>query len=223
MFGKDKKEKSKIKKQNEENEKKLLNALQAEEKERRSKYFAAREKADKLYAAFMAGKVTSKEFAKAEQEKEKCRESYLKLLEGYSVDEVNQIKRQGQLVKQPSEPKKADKPSGTILSPKVAKADELRRAALKASDKATRITKKSNEELQNAKTPEEKAAVRKKYAEKRKQAKFDSGKAFREYDDYLQKEFGIDNAYMETNEAYTGTEKGFINWLQAKFSKKKKK
>lgn len=146
---------------------------------------------------------------------------------GYTKAELAELrddllKKQAQSAKVPKEPKKADKPAGATLSPKVARADELRRAALKAGDKATRITKKSNEELQNAKTPEEKAAVRKKYAEKRKQAKFDSGKAFREYDDYLQKEFGIDNAYMETNEAYTSTEKGFINWLQAKFSKRNK-
>lgn len=146
---------------------------------------------------------------------------------GYTKAELAELrddllKKQAQSAKVPKEPKKADKPAGAMLSPKVARADELRRAALKAGDKATRITKKSNEEFQNAKTPEEKAAVRKKYAEKRKQAKFDSGKAFREYDDYLQKEFGIDNAYMETNEAYTSTEKGFINWLQAKFSKRNK-
>lgn len=146
---------------------------------------------------------------------------------GYTKAELAELrddllKKQAQSAKVPKEPKKADKPAGATLSPKVARADELRRAALKAGDKAMRITKKSNEEFQNAKTPEEKAAVRKKYAEKRKQAKFDSGKAFREYDDYLQKEFGIDNAYMETNEAYTSTERGFINWLQAKFSKRNK-
>ena len=146
---------------------------------------------------------------------------------GYTKAELAELrddllKKQAQSAKVPKEPKKTDKPAGAMLSPKVARADELRRAALKAGDKATRITKKSNEEFQNAKTSEEKAAVRKKYAEKRKQAKFEAGKAFREYDDYLQKEFGIDNAYMETNEAYTSTEKGFINWLQAKFSKRNK-
>jgi len=146
---------------------------------------------------------------------------------GYTKAELIEIrdgllKKQGKSAEVPAEPKKRE----TVkleLSPKVAKADELRRAALKAGAKATRIAKKSNEELQNAKTPEEKAAVRKKYSEKRKQAKFESGKAFNTYDTYLQETFGISNAYIETNEAYAGTEKGFINWLQAKFSKRKKK
>ena len=79
---------------------------------------------------------------------------------GYTKAELAELrddllKKQGQLVKQPSESKKADKPAGAMLSPKVARADELRRAALKAGDKATRITKKSNEEFQNAKTKSE--------------------------------------------------------------------
>ena len=133
------------------------------------------------------------------------------------------LKEQGKLPQVPDKSPKAARAAKSTLSPKVARADELRRAAIKAGDKATRIAKKAYKEFQNAQTPEEKDAVRKKYLEKRQQAKFESGKAFREYDDYLQKEFRIDNVYAETNEAYVSTEEGFINWLQAKFSKRKKK
>lgn len=148
--------------------------------------------------------------------------------EGYTKAELAEIrdsllKKQEQHTNATMSPKKAGKTTSSTLSPKVAKADELRRAALKAGAKATRILKKTKEEFQNAQTPEEKNAVRKKYSEKRKTADYEARKAYCAYDDYLQKEFGIANVYAETNEAYTSTEKGFINWLQAKFSKRKKK
>ena len=109
------------------------------------------------------------------------------------------------------------------LNPKVAKADELRRIALKAGEKATKIAKQSSAEMAAAQTQTEKTAVRAKYTQKRKKAKLEAGQAFLNYDNYLQKTFGIDNPYIETNEAYTGTETGFIDWLQAKFTKRKKK
>ena len=87
------------------------------------------------------------------------------------------------------------------INPKVAKADELRRVALRAGEKATKIAKKSSAEMAAAKTQAEKTAVRTKYSQKRKMAKLEAGQAFLNYDNYLQETFGI----------------------QAKFAKHKKK
>lgn len=120
-------------------------------------------------------------------------------------------------------PKAVEEKSTTTLIPKVAKADELRKSAQKAGSKATQILKQFKEEMKTANTKEQKVAVRSKYAQKRQDSELAAKQAFSEYDAYLAKEFGIHNAFIETNEAYVSTDKGFIAWLQAKFSKKKKK
>ena len=124
-------------------------------------------------------------------------------------------------MKKKDDKKAVTKVSG--LSARVAKADELRRAYKRLADKATRTRKTAKEEMANASTPEERSAVRKRFLKRIDATKIEASQAWNGYKDYLQKTFGIDNVYSETNEAYTGTETGFIDWLQAKFTKRKKK
>lgn len=109
------------------------------------------------------------------------------------------------------------------LSPEIQKADELRRKALAAASVATCIAKQSKNEFDNAKTKEDKDAVRQKYSNIRKQSKFDSDKAFSEYDNYILETFGIRNAYSETNEKFFSTDEGFIDYLDKRSRKKAKK
>lgn len=119
--------------------------------------------------------------------------------------------------------KKATKQSkAKSLSPEIQKADELRRKALAAASVATCIAKQSKNEFDNAKTKEDKDAVRQKYSSIRKQSKFDSDKAFSEYDNYILETFGIRSAYSETNEKFFSTDEGFIDYLD-KLSRKKDK
>ncbi len=73
-------QKAKIRKQNEERDKKFVSGLNEEEKKKRTEYIAARNKADKAYADFFEGTITGEEFAAAETEKEKCRRAYFGLV-----------------------------------------------------------------------------------------------------------------------------------------------
>lgn len=146
----------------------------------------------------------------------------LDTVKGFTKAELAETRDSLLGIKPQKQNKAAEVKSASSLSPKIAKAEELRRLSVKASDKATKINKTSLEEFKQATTSEEKDKVRKKWKDKRTQSKLESDKAWREYKDYLRKTFGIDNVYSETNEAYGGTEKGFIDWLRAKFSPKKR-
>ena len=108
------------------------------------------------------------------------------------------------------------------LSPEVQKADELRQKALAAASEATRINKQSLKEFAEAKTKEEKQAVREKYSSIREKTKFNSSKAYSDYDTYLRETFGVRNAYIETNEKYCKTDEGFIDFLEKRSRSKAK-
>lgn len=67
-------------KQNEERHKNFVASLNAEEKKKRDKYIAARDKADKMFNDFFQGKVSSVELDKAEKEKDRCQKAFFELV-----------------------------------------------------------------------------------------------------------------------------------------------
>lgn len=108
----------------------------------------------------------------------------------------------------------------TELSPKVAVANKLRLAALRAGKKDTQLRKSAHAELKAAKTDTQKNAVRAKYRDILQQVRLEADIAYITYGNYIKNNFDSSVAERIKDPKGNGdylvfqTQRKFINGLQ---------